>query len=162
MKLNDRMKRILFLDDDTRRTAEFLARFGDDQYEITTVETADECIARLAGGTFDLVLLDHDLGGEIFCDSSREDCGMEVVRWLKRNGGSHGAFIIHTMNPVAGAAMYLDLKAIGFQVVQASFGTVDFYQNINHFLDAGDDAGTPKESFGEKLTKYFRSLRLGR
>ena len=69
--------RILFLDDDPDRARAFLGRHP----EAVWVQTAGECIARLAE-SWDQVHLDHDLGGEIFVDSSRDDCGMEVVRWL--------------------------------------------------------------------------------
>jgi hypothetical protein len=70
-------RRILFLDDDPARAEIFLAENPDAIW----VETASDCIARLEE-PWDEVHLDHDLGGERFVDLSREDCGMEVVRWL--------------------------------------------------------------------------------
>jgi CheY-like chemotaxis protein len=156
-------KRVLFLDDDHRRIAEIRARMAVYRTDLTVVETADECIAELAGGRFDLVMLDHDLGGEIFCDSSREDCGMEVVRWLRRNGGEHGAFIVHTMNPVAAAGMYLELSSMGYRVAQATFGSGTFYGHIEAMLGQTlPPAPARRRSFSEWIGSYFRSLRPGR
>lgn len=159
------MKRILFLDDDLKRIEEFQARIAGMKLDVTIVETAEDCIARLSEGRFDLVLLDHDLGGETFCDSDREDCGMEVVRWLKQNRGQHGAFIVHTMNPVAAAAMYFELTALHFPTAQAQFGSPDFYANFHAMVGARPrQKSIPKQqrSLGDKVSEYFRSLKLRR
>lgn len=73
--------RILFLDDDPVRGEIFLA-----EHPGAVARTADECIAYLCG-PWDEVHLDHDLGGEIFVDHERDDCGMAVVRWLCTSRG---------------------------------------------------------------------------
>ena len=156
------MKRILFLDDDRRRIAEFRAWMAGHECDLTIVETADECMEQLGRNTYDVVLLDHDLGGEIFCDSSREDCGMEVVRWIKEHGGEHGGFIVHTHNPVAGAAMYLELKNLGYNVAQATFGSIGFYGSLKKMLGGEVEIEVPTRTLRDRLTEYFRSLRLGR
>ena len=59
--------RILFLDDDPDLARAFLGRHPDAVW----VETAGDCITRLAE-PWDEVHLDHDLGGEIYVDSSRK------------------------------------------------------------------------------------------
>jgi ActR/RegA family two-component response regulator len=157
------MKQILFLDDDKRRIHEFYQRLISAENDITIVETADACIAELNRQSFDLVCLDHDLGGEIYCDSSREDCGMEVVRWLKSNRREHGAFIVHTMNTIAAAAMYIDLNAMGYHVQQAVFGSPEFYQHVYLLLqDDTSGAEPPSKSLVSRVGEYFRSLRLKR
>lgn len=129
--------------------------------EPTIVETAEECITQLESGAFDLVFLDHDLGGEIYVDSGREDCGMEVVRWLERNGGEHRRFVIHTHNEVAGAMMYFQLDRMGYSVAQVTFGSPEFRQTLEQHLGAVQAQKKPK-SLRERLRLYFRSLRLGR
>jgi ActR/RegA family two-component response regulator len=159
----DTTKRILFLDDDRRRTHEFYQRLISEHNDITTVETAEECIAELSRQTFDLVSLDHDLGGEIFCDSSREDCGMEVVRWLRNNRAEHGGFIIHTMNPMAAAAMYIELQGMGYRVEQSAFGSPEYYQHVVYMLQDETIAQYEEpNTFGNRIAKYFRSLRTRR
>jgi hypothetical protein len=112
--------RILFLDDDPDRALDFLARHP----EAVWVQTAGECIARLAEA-WDQVHLDHDLGGEVFVDSSRTDCGMEVVRWLCADPHKpHGPtwFIVHTHNPEAAVLMVGSLRQLGYNAVYRPFG----------------------------------------
>ena len=156
------MKRVLFLDDDHHRIAHFKQMIRSIECDLTVVETADECIAALGSGTFDLVLLDHDLGGEIYCDSSREDCGMEVVRWLERNGGEHGEFIVHTFNEVAGATMYFQLDRMGYRVEQAPFASPDFRLAVERQLGRTARRPHKRRTISDRLRDYLRSLRLGR
>ena len=94
--------RILFLDDDPYRARAFLGRHPDAVW----VETAGDCITRLAE-PWDEVHLDHDLGGEIYVDSSRKDRGMEVVRWLCSQPVTPSAtlFFVHSHNADAASAM---------------------------------------------------------
>ena len=153
-------KQVLFLDDDHQRIDAIRARLASVRCDLTVVETADECIARLRANSYDLVMLDHDLGGETFCDSSREDCGMEVVRWLKGNRGDHKFFIVHTMNAVAAAGMYLDLSAMGYPVEQAPFGTSAFYSHVHAVLGGSGSVKQAKPSLSDRLGEYFRSLRI--
>jgi hypothetical protein len=112
--------RILFLDDDPDRARAFLGRHP----EAVWVQTAGECIARLAE-RWDQVHLDHDLGGEIFVDSSREDCGMEVVRWLcsqPQEPLPNTWFFVHSHNADAGDLMVRSLLQHGYQAVYQPFG----------------------------------------
>ncbi len=111
--LRDR-PRILFLDDDSERAAAFLAAYPDAAW----VQTAEQCLARL-GEAWDEVHLDHDLGGERLVDHERDDCGMEVVRWLCLEPRPHlraARFFVHTHNPNAACIMALRLQVAGFQV----------------------------------------------
>ena len=113
--------RILFLDDDPARAEVFLAMIP----EAVWVQTADECIARLAE-EWDEVHLDHDLGGEHYVDLSRDDCGMEVVRWLCLQPHPHlkqTRFLIHSHNAVAAGIMVMQIHAAGFQVESRPFGS---------------------------------------
>jgi hypothetical protein len=104
----------LFLDDDPGRASAFLAK----QPEATWVQTAEECLALLAEA-WDEVHLDHDLGGEVFVDHDREDCGMAVVRWLCDEPRPHllaARFVVHTHNPNAACVMQLHLGTMGYDV----------------------------------------------
>jgi hypothetical protein len=113
-------RRILFLDDDRQRALAFLTTCP----EAVWVETAEECLARLQE-PWDEVHLDHDLGGKTFVDHEREDCGMEVVRWLCEEFRSHlreTRFIVHTHNPQAACLMTLHLQVTGYRVEDRPFG----------------------------------------
>ena len=106
--------RILFLDDDPSRAAAFLGGHPDAVW----VQTADECLARLAE-PWDEVHLDHDLGGEVHVDHDRVDCGMGVVRWLDLEPRPYlqaARFFVHTHNLNAACLMALHLQGMGFTV----------------------------------------------
>lgn len=94
---------ILFLDDDPVRGNHFISAFPYARW----VKTAAECISQLQReDKWDLVCLDHDLGGQVYVDSGREDCGMEVARWLYNNQPKNIKVIyVHTLNTPAGQRM---------------------------------------------------------
>jgi len=112
--------RRLFLDDDPGRAEVFLARHPDAVW----VQDAPGCVARLAE-TWDEVHLDHDLGGEVYVDSGREDCGMAVVRWLALEPRPHlrnARFTVHSHNMMAALAMIQGIRDLGFRVEARPFG----------------------------------------
>lgn len=109
---------ILFLDDNEARTNLFRRWIPGGSH--TT--TAAGMIALLSNTEVtDLAFLDHDLGGEVFVDSGREDCGMEVVRWVVQNKPSVRQFVVHTLNPSAGEEMARRLSEAGYTVDQVPF-----------------------------------------
>lgn len=95
-------KKCLFLDDNKERTKTFLRSVPSSD----TALTAKECIEKLKEEEYDCVFLDHDLGGEIYVESEREDCGMEVVRWIVENSPKIKKIVIHTCNTPAATEMY--------------------------------------------------------
>jgi len=109
---------ILFLDDDIIRSTAFLKAYP----HAVCVETAVDCIIQLKARPWDFVCLDHDLGGEVYVDSSREDCGMEVVRWVQVNKPDVETFVVHTFNSGAAQVMVEDLKSAGYKVIRVPFG----------------------------------------
>ena len=82
--------------------------------------TADSLIDQLtedaeADTIVHVLFLDHDLGGEVYVDSGREDCGMEVVRAMEAYHYPHVLqTCVHTMNPMAGDEMRKRLQAAGY------------------------------------------------
>ena len=79
----------LFMDDDPERRRKFVSMFPAS----TCVANVADCIRMLQEGQFVTLFLDHDLGGETLVDSDREDCGMEVVRWLQKNKPDNGKLL---------------------------------------------------------------------
>jgi hypothetical protein len=120
---------IVFLDDDANRTAVLYQRMAKkDQERTFWVQTADETLDMLKRyrERLDIVSLDHDLGGETYVHTGREDCGMEVVRWLEKQEAAqyaHVRFVIHSWNIPAGQKMTARLRACGYRVIQSPFGT---------------------------------------
>lgn len=102
---------ILFLDDDEQRQKKFRRHCPS----ATIVATAQECITQLEKSEWDAVFLDHDLGGETFVNSHREDCGMEVVRWLEENKQALDNIICHSLNPNARVTMVSRLTQAGYR-----------------------------------------------
>jgi hypothetical protein len=116
----ERPPRLLFLDDDLERASVFLAEHP----EAVWVQTAAECIAKLEEA-WDHVHLDHDLGGEHFVDLERDDCGMEVVRWICLLPRPHlrpTRFTIHSHNLSAATVMGMQMMLNGFTVEIRPFG----------------------------------------
>ena len=112
--------KILFLDDCPARqkwaTQHFLA------HELTQPTTAAAAIKALEhDGPFDVVHLDHDLGGEAYAESSRSDTGFEVVRWIVKKKPPIPQIVVHTMNASAGHRMTGTLKKAGYSARYRSF-----------------------------------------
>ena len=113
--------RVLFLDDDAERATAFLATCP----HAVWVQTAADCMTRLEE-PWDEVHLDHDLGGEQFVDINRDDCGMEVVRWICLTPRPHlksTKFLIHSHNPIAATVMGVQMMVSGFKCDVRPFGT---------------------------------------
>lgn len=92
--------RIFVLEDMETRIKVFQQRYASD--ELTVVTTAEEAIAILTGRLdWDLISLDHDLGGQVFCSSELENSGYRVAKFLS-DKNFKGQIVIHSWNP-AGA-----------------------------------------------------------
>ena len=119
---------VLFLDDNKDRWNRFRLELNKLFPEtsptvIRWTQTAEDCIRRLEQDHWQVVFLDHDLGGEVFVDTSREDCGMEVVRWIEQNKPENiEYFIVHSWNVPAAREMADRLKKIGYQTILKPFG----------------------------------------
>lgn len=125
---------ILFLDDDPRRAV--LAHERMPKADIPNTiwcQTAQEAILTLWDyrDRLDAVHLDHDLGGQEYVNTKREDCGMEVVRYLEKMSRDKpeefkklqtARFTIHSWNSHAGPIMVERLSKIGLDVEYKPFG----------------------------------------
>ena len=122
----------MFLDDDQNRAALAYQRFKPaDRENVIWCQTAEEAICTLRDykDILTSVYLDHDLGGESYVHTAREDCGMEVVRYLEKlarkgelGGLKKAKFRVHTWNIDSGNVMYKRLKAVGLRCEFVPFG----------------------------------------
>ncbi|QEH34048.1 hypothetical protein OJF2_25810 [Aquisphaera giovannonii] len=143
-----RGRRILFLDDDPERTAAFRLR----NPTAALVETAEDCIARLAE-PWDEVHLDHDLAGEVYVDSCRADCGMEVVRTIIAKPAApfrDTLFIVHTHNVRAAGLMLRALREHGLSCVYQPFG-MDLEEWLSDLKVAEDGQPGKPDSWRARL-----------
>lgn len=94
------MKKILVLEDDQERIRQFKERFSERNCEAVFVETADDCIEQLSTVEYDIVFLDHDLGGEQWVDIAHTNTGSEVARFWhqKENMNKEAIVVIHSYN----------------------------------------------------------------
>lgn len=121
---------ILFMDDDPNRAALAYQRFSKEKRDNTIwCTSAAEAIDVLENYDVDEAHLDHDLGGEHFVDSRREDCGMEVVRWIEHRSAVEleklrkCTFIIHSWNIPCAIQMAERLRKLGLKVQHIPFGS---------------------------------------
>lgn len=113
---------VLFLDDCPYRTQ----RFRSENPGATCVATAAEMIEQLEqAGNVDKLFLDHDLGGMTYVDSSDEETGMEVVRWIEKHKPAISHIIVHTLNSSAGWEMQQKLQDAGYSVEYIRFINLD-------------------------------------
>ena len=97
--------KILFLDDDPGRIRKARLQFANDF--LIEAETAEQAIEMLERESpFDLVSLDHDLGGNIYCPSD-EVSGYAVAKYISSMPKDKlpGRVIIHSFNPVGAENM---------------------------------------------------------
>lgn len=102
------MRSILILEDDMNRVKQFKERlfeaFGDDKV-LNHVSVAEDCIVAIMREEFDLIFLDHDLGGEVYVSSTHTNTGSEVARrfselCLEENFPNRDTpIIVHSYNP---------------------------------------------------------------
>jgi hypothetical protein len=112
--------RIIFLDDDHQRWYKFQSKIP----QAVRAETAEQCIKLIKDSiNIDWLFLDHDLGGEAYVNSSREDCGMEVVRYLceQPRTKSINKIVVHSHNVVAAEEMFNKLLDAGYSVKLVPF-----------------------------------------
>jgi hypothetical protein len=79
------LPKMLFLDDRTKRI-ESARRQYEGKYDLTIVTNAKECLRYLCKQQWDILSLDHDLGGDDFQDPDDVTAGMEVVRYIVKTG----------------------------------------------------------------------------
>lgn len=90
--------RILILDDDETRLRMFHEKLNDPGDIVMKTRTAKECISELQNYTWDMLFLDHDLGGKVYQESGPET-GYEVAKWLFDNPEKKPEkIIVHSFN----------------------------------------------------------------
>lgn len=99
-----RAKDILILDDDMGRHHAFARTLIGNA--VVHVCTAKEAIQAMSQRRFDIVFLDHDLGGGSVPESSGPGTGYEVACWVRDNPERQPqTIIVHSFNPVGARNM---------------------------------------------------------
>ena len=120
-------KYVLFLDDSEERIVEVKKLFADRAKYVDFVRTANGAIQKLRQREYEVISLDHDLGGRAPGDRENrglENSGMDVVRFLIRNPRHKTAIVVHSWNIPAAQEMVAILKKAGYKNVRhVPFGT---------------------------------------
>lgn len=125
-----RSMNVLFLDDSPERRSRFTSLVPHGQ----CVETAQECIDRLASQSWDVVFLDHDLGGEAMMPTTHQNSGSAVVRWMIEQRSPVRYVVVHSLNSPAATGMVSDLKGAGYAAEYHPWG----WQNADAILAVYD------------------------
>jgi CheY-like chemotaxis protein len=108
--------KIFVLDDSPLRLAAFRRHF-EREHDAQTAQTAKAAIELLSLQDFDLIFLDHDLGGkppEYYgqdCDPSHPNTGSEVIRWMQSNPKPRNV-VVHSRNSIVVVGMIEKLQTI--------------------------------------------------
>ncbi len=88
--------KLFILEDDAQRMKLFNEWFKD--HEITHAEHAKEAIALLAANEYDIIFLDHDLGGRTYVNSADPDTGYQVAKTIPEGPNDTTPVVVHSMN----------------------------------------------------------------
>lgn len=112
----NRKRRMLFLDDKTKRIDSARRQYGE-KWDLTVVTNAKECLRALSAEDWDEVHLDHDLNGDDFQEPWDPTSGMAVVRYIETCGWPANKpkpiFRVHSSNIFAAHLMVKTLQGIG-------------------------------------------------
>jgi CheY-like chemotaxis protein len=140
---------VLLLEDDQARVVAFRERLttSGQPFGLTHHERATDAIAELcAGKRYDLILLDHDLGGRTYVDhtDNKEDCGMRVAEYFMirpEQVRKHGPIVVHSLNGPAAQQM---VELIGEAVWCPFIWQREIWAKYINFPRASDRSGTPQ------------------
>jgi hypothetical protein len=119
---------IVFVEGDpTRAALQFQRMTPKDQNRTVWVNKVSEAIDYLKNyrERLDIVSMGYNLNDEEYNHPSREDCGLEIVRWLEKQPSSaysHVRFIVHSWDQ-QGVRMTNRLRACGYSVILKPFGS---------------------------------------
>lgn len=100
--------RVLVLEDNGSRIRKFRRELVGNVADFA--RDADTALALIAAHSYDLIFLDHDLGGEEMVDSGGANTGYLVASRLARDGKNGAAHVVlHSCNPAGAMMMALAL-----------------------------------------------------
>lgn len=113
--------RVFILEDDWRRMEFFLEAL--DGHEVDRAESVADAVA-MYKPPYDLILLDHDLGGEQFVSSDHDNTGYQFAKHLAQNHTcGQSQVIVHSWNMGGARRMVEVLKRVGWTVEAEPFGS---------------------------------------
>lgn len=135
--------KIFILEDDPGRVSQFIENSGNADVDVAnTVELG----MKIWNPPYDLVLLDHDLGGEQPVKSTykrtaterdymSDNTGYDFVKWLVKHGNPKTDYIVvHSYNPDGAGNMLALLFKHQFKAMREPFGPrlLEFVRKLTH------------------------------
>lgn len=121
--------KVFFLDDDEKRHEAMADHARLHKYEFEPAWDAAGAMELLTKNSYSVIMLDHDLGGEVYVDSSHKNTGAEVARFLANFPNDRHIdtpVICHSWNPPGCRYMAMTLR--------------DRQRGIIHMLPFGSEA----------------------
>lgn len=137
--------RIFILEDSPVRIATFRRKLIG--HDLTIAESAQQAINTMRAARdvetrssrFDLIFLDHDLGGEEMVGTEGANTGSEVVRWMALEMGVCPTIVVHSLNAPAATYMIMKLTKAGFDCHYIPFTTLNGKLDDPNFITPVDE-----------------------
>ncbi len=132
---------VFILEDDPARMKKFVRELVCNQIDhVETVEAGKELVQQ---NKYDLLLLDHDLGGRQMVDSSEENTGYQLATFIAKTQNKDTPCITHTCNP-AGADNIAGVLPHAIKVPFPSLNIAMIHQFVNNqeFQKKNEQNGT--------------------
>ncbi len=118
--------RIFILDDEIHEPGGFDGRHKLKQilghHDLTLATSRYEGEKLYIPGSYNLLLLDHDMGGFINDDPNEPNTGYHFCKWLIENEKDRPSVFIHSHNPCGKENMFQLLVSVGFHVEKHFYG----------------------------------------
>jgi CheY-like chemotaxis protein len=119
------MSKIFILEDSEARIEWFREELGN-IFDLTITTTSSEAIASY-DPPYDLILLDHDLGGEIYVNPDEGDTGFAFCKFLTSTYKEIPCpVVIHSMNHIGAHNMKCELHKINTVATMLDFSTLRY------------------------------------
>lgn len=131
--------KILILEDREDRCIQFREAFSG--IDICFTDEAHVAIDRLQTEKWDVLFLDHDLGGQVRVSVTGKNTGSEVARFLEANLEYKPSFIvIHSLNTIASRYMKMALRdALVCPFAWTKISKEDLEHNIGKLKQIAED-----------------------
>jgi len=92
--------KVFILEDNDERIKQFEDLLTPAGYYLTIAKSVAEAIQKYSP-PYDILYLDHDLGGEVMVDSEKPNTGYQFAKWLVANDVDliRRRIVLHSMNP---------------------------------------------------------------
>lgn len=90
--------KIFILEDNLNRIETFKQNLtGHELFIASNIEIAK---TMLKFNQFELMFIDHDLGGEVYVNSEFPNTGYQLAKWIRENNITYKRLIIHSCNSI--------------------------------------------------------------